>query len=68
MEVTVRRRDQFGEPTGAWVIDDRGIRSNVRIRRACCGFIVSLTVETHAGTLDRIIEMLEELSKEEGLE
>lgn len=68
MEVTVRRRDQFGEPTGAWVIDDRGIRSNVRIRRACCGFIESLTVETHAGTLDRIIEMLEELSKEEGLE
>lgn len=68
MEVTVRRRDQFGEPTGAWVIDDRGIRSNVRIRRACCGFIESVTIETHAGTLDRIIEMLEELSKEEGLE
>ena len=44
MEITVRRRDQFGEPTGAWAIDERGVRSNVRIKRACCGFIESVTV------------------------
>lgn len=68
MEITVRKRDQFGEPTAAWVIDHRGIRSNVRVKRACCGYIESLTVETHAGTLESIIEILEELSKEEGLE
>ena len=68
MEIRVRRRDQFGESTGAWAIDERGVRSNVRIRRACCGFIESVTVDTHAGTLDRVIEILEALNKEEDRE